>query len=185
MAIEHDEKAVCYRQQIEPGLSKPELLLKFWSERYMFLGYMRRFIPDEDARRDIFQEACVRFLASSAVFDCVERAAKYFYVIIRSLSIVDATRAGRLNYYAELPEVIFDPQEAWHSRMLIEEVQEAARGLSVRDRQILAAQFSHELPHLRDKCKCLGLPSSTFRYRGDKALCRLRRLLTSKPYPIR
>jgi RNA polymerase sigma factor (sigma-70 family) len=185
VAIKHDARAVCFSRQTEPGLSKPELLLKFWSERYMFLAYMSRFIPDEEARRDIFQEACVRFLASSAVFDCIEKAAKYFYVIIRSLSIEDAKRAGRLSYYAELPEVVFDPQKAWHSRMLIDEVREATRGLSVRDQQVLAAQFSQELPHLRGKCKHLGLPSSTFRYRRNKAVLRLRRVLTVKTYPIR
>jgi RNA polymerase sigma factor (sigma-70 family) len=185
VAIKHDGKAVCYRPQIEPGLSKPELLLKFWSERRMFYGYMRRFIPREDARRDIFQEACVRFLASSAVFDCIEGAAKYFYIIIRSLSMENAKKAGRLSSYAEPPEVIFDPQEAWHRSMLIEEVREAVGSLSDGDRRILAAQFSPDLPSLRDKCKCLGLPSSTFRYQRARAVRKLQRLLTVKTYPIR
>lgn len=185
MATKHRLKGVCCRQQIGPGLSKSELLLTFWNERHMFFGYMRRFALGEDERSDIFQEACVRFLASGAVFHCTEMAAKYLYLTIRSLSIDNAKRAERLSYYAEPPEVIYHPHQACHLRMLIEEVRESAGGLSDGDRQILAAHLSPELPRLRDKCECLRVPSSTFRYRRDKAVRKLKRLVRQKIHRLR
>ena len=48
------------------ALSKSDLVLEFWAYHARFLGRILRMAPMNGCAEDIFQEACVKFLASHA-----------------------------------------------------------------------------------------------------------------------
>src|SRR5688572_16762452 len=143
------------------ALSKSELILQFRKERRIFLGRLRRGVFDSDAREDIFQEACLRFLASKASFHCPQAAAKYLQLILRSLAVDHLKDRARLKFCAHLPESVCEVQAEWHTRMLIDRLRQESQRLSPTDRQLLATLLDPHQTCLRDRCRSMNLPSST------------------------
>jgi RNA polymerase sigma factor (sigma-70 family) len=159
------------------GLSKSGLLLEFCEYRPQFLRRIRQWVFSPETAEDIFQEACLKFLVSPAIFRYPEAGTRYFCQILRSLAIDHAKRMARLEYRAVLPEVVCEPQAAWERGMLLDRVAGALRQLRPADRRLLAAYLNPELGRLRDKCIFLHIPSSTLRYRIHGILDRLRAMV--------
>ena len=122
------------------GLSKPELVLEFWAFRSRFLGYIRQRVSNGCAE-DIFQEACVKFLASEAVFVYPQAGTRYFCRILRSLIADHFERAWRLEYRENVPEPSWDPWPEEEERQLTERVCEVFGRLPSKDQRSLAAHF--------------------------------------------
>ena len=161
-------------------LSKNALINLFWSQRRGFLGYTNRFTRDHQKIEDIFQEACLRFLASKAIFYRREAAAKYIYKTIRSL-IIDAYRKDRKLVFSDcLPEMIHEPEAQWQDRMVVGRVLKALQSLSPHERQLVAVHLSSDLPDLGRKSRFLNLPPSTYRYQVQRAFRCIRKLMNRK-----
>jgi DNA-directed RNA polymerase specialized sigma24 family protein len=103
-------------------LSKPELLLEFWSYRRFFLMRIHRFISSHDTAEDIFQDACIRFLDSPAVFHHPQKGNRYFCRILHSLIVEHIARQKRVQYRETLPEICCDPRAQWNTKLLLDEV---------------------------------------------------------------
>ena len=159
------------------GLSKSGLLLQFWSYRQCFLGRIRRRIFNPETAEDIFQEACLKFMTSPAVFRYPQASTAYFCRILRSLTLDHLEQAARLEYCESLPEIVCDPQAEWERGMLLNRVTEAVRHLPAGDQRLLAVYLNPEFGTLRDKCEIMRLPSSTMRYRLRGILCKLRAMI--------
>ena len=126
---------------VDTGLSKSELVLEFWAFRHRFLGYIRQRVSNGCAE-DIFQEACLKFLASEAMFVYPQAGTRYFCRILRSLIADHFERAWRLEYRESVPEPSWDPWPEEEERQLTERVCEAFGRLPSKDRRSLAAYFS-------------------------------------------
>ena len=124
------------------GLSKPELVLEFWAFRPRFLARIRQRVWSNACAEDIFQEACLKFLASEAVFVYPQAGTRYFCRILRSLIADHFERAWRLEYRENVPEPSWDPWPEEEERQLTERVCEAFGRLASKDQHSLAAYFS-------------------------------------------
>lgn len=162
------------------GLPKSDLLLQFWAYRRYFLWRIQRRIFCPETAEDIFQEACIRFMTSGAVFPHPQHATRYFCRVIQSLIVEHAKRAIRLEYRAVLPELCCDPEAEWDQSMLLKSVNDAVEHLSTKDQHLLEVYLDPELGRLRDKCKILGLPNSTMRYRYQRITGKLRGMIEEK-----
>ena len=156
---------------VDTGLSKPELVLEFWAFRSRFLGRIRRRVSNGCAE-DIFQEACLRFLASEAVFVYPQAGTRYFCRILRSLITDHFERACRLEYRESVPEPSWDPWPEQEQRRLAELVCEASRRLPAKDRRSLAAYFSPDA-HGHEPKRSRG----TVRRRAHIAVRKLRAMM--------
>ena len=126
---------------VDTGLSKSELVLEFWAFRHRFLGRIRRRVSNGCAE-DIFQDACVRFLASNAVFVYPQHGTRYFLKILRSLIADHFERGRRLEYRESVPEPSWDPWPKQEKQQLAERVWKAFGRLPSKDQHSLAAYFS-------------------------------------------
>ena len=126
---------------VDRGLSKPELVLEFWAFRSRFLGYIRQRVSNGCAE-DMFQEACVKFLASEAVFVYPQAGTRYFCRILRSLIADHFDRGRRLEYRENVPEPSWDPWPEEEEQQLTERVCEVFGRLSAKDRRSLATYFN-------------------------------------------
>jgi RNA polymerase sigma factor (sigma-70 family) len=158
------------------GLSKIGLLSEFWNFRRCFLWRIRRLIRNPAAAEDIFQEACLRFLSSPAVFKHPEAGTRYFCVTLRSLTMQHFKRARRLEYREELPELICDPQAVWDRNILLDRISQAIARLPAKDRDLLDMFFEPSLT-LEDKCEALQLPNSTMRYQAKRTIAKVRKMV--------
>ncbi len=156
------------------------MLAQFWSERPQIFGFVRRYVYSREEREDIFQEACLRFLASQAAFGSMQAAAKYFYKTIRTLIVSHIRQAVRLEFPGTLTEVSYDPHSECENQMLIDRVCEEVANLPHGDRSVFAAQLDADLPSLKDKAETLNLSVRAFRYRRTVTIGKLQRVLREK-----
>ncbi len=159
------------------GLPKSDLLLQFWTYRRFFLWRIQRRIFCPETAEDIFQEACIRFVTSRAVFPHPKPATRYFCRAIDSLTLEHLKWAARLDYRAVLPELCCEPEAEWENGMLLKSVTDAVGNLTTREQQLLSVYLTPEFGRLRDKCRVLGLPYSTMRYQYGRLLSRLRTMI--------
>ena len=156
------------------GLSKSDLILQIWAYRPWYMGRIRRWIFNQETAEDIFQDACLKFMSSGAVFVMPQAGTRYFCRILQNLIFEHAKRAARLEYRESLPELVCDPQGGWERDMLLDQVAEAVRHLPADDQRLLTVYLNPECGRLKDKCKILGLPNSTMRYQFKGILGKLR-----------
>lgn len=155
------------------GLPKSELLLEFWSYRLFFLMRIHRFISSHDTAEDIFQEACIRFLDSHAVFQYPQASAKYFSRILHSLIMDHLKRQNRLEYRDDLPEICCDPQSEWNTRLLLDEVHAFVRRLPQKDGEFILARFANRRADLPAEFKRQYPTKSILRYKTAQVISRL------------
>jgi RNA polymerase sigma factor (sigma-70 family) len=158
------------------GLSKIGLLNDFLKFRPYFFGQIHRMISDHGTAEDIFQEACLRFLSSVAVFKYPQAGTKYFCLIIRSLALQHLHSGRWIEYRSQLPDAICEPQDAWERNMLLDSVSQAVSSLPDKDQDLLDIFFRPGLT-LEDKCKALHLPNSTMRHRAGKTIAKIRKMV--------
>jgi RNA polymerase sigma factor (sigma-70 family) len=158
------------------GLSKTDLLNDFLKFRPYFFGQIHKMISDHDTAEDIFQEACLKFLGSAAVFKYPQAGTKYFSLIIRSLALQHLQSGHRLEYRSSLPEAICEPEREWDRRILLDRVSEVIGRLPAKDQHLLDMYFTTNL-RLQDKCKALHLPNSTMRHRAGKTIVKIRKMV--------
>lgn len=159
------------------GLSKSTLLLEFWEHRRQFLRRIRRWIFSPEAAEDVFQEACLKFMTSPAVFRYPAAGTSYFCHILQNLIFEHAKRGARLEYREILPETICDPQDEWHHEMLLHRIQETVCRLPRRDQRLLAAYLNADHGGLKEVCRAFHLPGSTMRYRMSGIFRKLRMMI--------
>jgi RNA polymerase sigma factor (sigma-70 family) len=160
------------------ALSKIDLLQEILPYRRYFLKRINRIILDRDFVEDIFQEACLKFLDSPAIFVHPRAAVKYFFLIVRSLAL-QHMRVGRwLHFCPNLPVVVHDPRTTWEADILQDCVSQAISSLPEKDQDLLAMLFRPGLT-LEQKCQALHLPNSTMRYRAGKAIAKVREMVTT------
>lgn len=158
----------------DAGLSKSDLLLEFWKYHRQFLGRIRKRIFSADTAEDIFQEACIKFMTSGAVFPHPQAGTNYFCRILQNLIIEHIKRLARLEYRESLPEMISDPQTGYERNMLLQSVYEAVRQLPADDQRLLAHYLNADYGDLKELRQELHLPGSTMRYRMSRIFRRLR-----------
>ncbi|MDA2938738.1 hypothetical protein MYX75_10815 [Acidobacteria bacterium AH-259-A15] len=164
------------------GLCKSKLLLEFWTARPTFLGYIRRRSVNPENAEDIFQEACLKFLASEAVFDYPCAAKAYFYRIIHSLITDQRRRARRRKFVTPSTGPLSDPRCDWDNVLLMEQVSEIIQQyLSPRDQHFLSVYLDPDLVRLKDKCHMLNLSYGTGRYHFKRIAAELQRVMREKP----
>ncbi|MDA2925666.1 sigma-70 family RNA polymerase sigma factor [Acidobacteria bacterium AH-259-G07] len=161
-------------------LSKSALVTEFWNGRKKFFGYIRRYIYDREEEQDIFQHACLKFLAAEALFDHPRVAESYFYHTLRTLSIDHIRKARRLIFPETLPDIPYNPQPDWDRRILMERVYKVSEQLSPKDRQVLEIYLDPDLRRLKDKCKAMNRSPGTVRYHIKKLVNHLRKNLQEK-----
>ena len=154
------------------GLSKPELVLEFWAFRPRFLARIRQRVWSNACAEDIFQEACLKFLASEAVFVYPQAGTRYFCRVLRSLIADHFDRGRRLEYRESVPEPSWDPWPEQEQRRLAELVCEASRRLPAKDRRSLAAYFSPD-----DAAQAPGHSRGNVRHRARVAVRKLRAMV--------
>jgi RNA polymerase sigma factor (sigma-70 family) len=159
---------------IGAGLSKSNLLLEFWEYRSQFLGRIRRWVFSPETAEDIFQEACVRFITSRAVFQYPEASTKYFCRILQNLIFEQRKRSARLEFQDKLPEMVCDPQDEWNREIILDQIHEAMPRLTDRDQRLLADYLNAGQGDLKDVCRAHNLPGSTMRHRMSRIFHRLR-----------
>ena len=155
------------------GVPKSELLLQFWAFRRQYLARIRYSVFSQTAAEDIFQEACLKLLASNAVFIYPQKATRYFCRILHSLIMEHRKRAWRLEYRETLPDVSCNPWPEHAERQLAERVCESSLQLSPRDQGLLATFLSAS--------GTVTVPRSTMRYRVGKVIKKLRVMNGEKP----
>ncbi len=155
------------------AMSKDELVGRFWAERRSILGHVWHLLPSGDRGEDIFQEACLKFLKAPATFNSIRQAAGYFHKTIRSIAVDDLKRESRFVDCQTPPELVCEPEPEYGRQMIIQRLRQAAAKLPRRDRVLLAIYMSES----RQLCRILNMPTSTYRYRVNQAVARLRRLL--------
>jgi RNA polymerase sigma factor (sigma-70 family) len=165
---------------IGEGLSKSGLLLEFCERRRQFLGRIRRRIYDLEIAEDIFQEACIKFMTSQAVFRYPQAGTNYFCRILENLIIEHIKRSGRLEYREHLPELVCEPEFEWDREMIMRSVHEAVGQLPADDQRLLAVYLDPGSGRLRDKCKILGLPNSTMRFQFHRIIGKLHGMVTDR-----
>ena len=153
------------------GLSKSELVLEFWAFRHRFLGRIRRRVSNGCAE-DIFQDACVRFLASEAVFVYPQAGTRYFCRILRSLIADHFERGRRLEYRKHVPEESWDPWPKQEENQMIERVCEVFGRLPAKDRRSLAAYFGPDAA-----AQTPGHSRGNMRHRARNAVRKLRAMV--------
>jgi RNA polymerase sigma factor (sigma-70 family) len=158
------------------GLSKTNLLNEFCDYRRFFLMRIHRMISNHDTAEDIFQEACLRFLLSPAVFEYSQAGIKYFCLILRSLALGQMRKRRWIEYRSNLPEVVCEPESDWERGVLLDRISKAVVGLPANDRQLLSMYFTPDL-RLQDKSKALNLPNSTMRYRAERAIAKVKKIV--------
>lgn len=161
----------------DTGLSKSDLLLEFWKYHRQFLGRIRKRIFSADTAEDIFQEACVKFMTSGAVFPHPQTATSYFCRVLHSLIAEHIKRAARLEYRESLPEMICDPQVEWNRGLLLHRVREAVRQLPADDQRLLANYLNADYGDLKELRQVFRLPGSTMRYRISRIFRKLRTMI--------
>jgi RNA polymerase sigma factor (sigma-70 family) len=161
----------------DEGLSKTDLLKDFLKFRPYFMGRIHHMISDQDTAEDIFQEACLKFLGSAAVFKYPQAGTKYFSLIVRSLALQHLQRSRRLEYRSQLPDMICEPQDAWERDMLLDCISQAVSILPTKDQDLLSMFFRPGLT-LKDKSKALHLPNSTMRHRAGRTIAKIRKMVT-------
>jgi DNA-directed RNA polymerase specialized sigma24 family protein len=154
------------------GLSKSDLVLEFWAFRQMFLSRIRYLGPKDGCAEDIFQEACVRFLASRAVFVHPGAATRYFCRTLRSLVADHFKHQARIQYLEDLPELMCNPWQTYCLQENAASVWKAAKRLPVRDRQLLHVYINRHAHKLFRQ-----IPRSTLGYRTTKVRRKLRRMI--------
>ncbi len=162
------------------GLSKIGLLHEFWKFRRFFLWRIHRLISNPDIAEDIFQEACLKFLGSAAIFEYPQAGTKYFCVTLKSLALQHLSKGRWLEYRSSLPEAICEPEREWERDILLDRVSEAIAKLPTKDQQLLDMYFTPNL-RLQDKCKALHLPNSTMRHRAGKTIAKIRKMVAKGP----
>lgn len=157
-------------------IPKEELIARFWRERAAILGHIWNLVHRWEASEDIFQQACLKFLASPATFTCFLTAAKYFHKTILSLVIDKQQRDSRFVDSDQLPELVCEPEPEWQRQLTAQKVQEAMGLLSSRDQQLLTVYL---LPgfDMKEASSLLDMPARTYRYQLRKAFSRLRKSL--------
>ncbi len=158
------------------GLSKTELLLELWTYRSRFLRYVQSRICGLECAEDIFQEACLKFLASKAVFFYPQAGTRYFCRILRSLVADRMKQALRLQYRESLPEIPYDPWTEYEQLELVAVVRENCQRLPARDQNLLAAYLT-----AGDGDGMHKLPRGTMRHRISRVLVKLRRMAGEPP----
>jgi RNA polymerase sigma factor (sigma-70 family) len=158
------------------GLSKISLLQEFWKFHRFFLWRIHRLISNPDTAEDIFQDACIKFLSSSAVFEFPQAGTKYFTLILRSLAMQRLKSDHRIEYRSRLPEVLCEPQGTWERGILLDRVSQAVETLPARDQILLDTYFRPGLT-LDGKCKALDLPNSTMRFQAKRTIAKVRKML--------
>lgn len=138
-------------------LSKRALLRRFAAEEGIFLGYLARTVRESESRRDVFQDACLKFLSAPAVFHAWEPALKYFYRALRSVAFDNERRNRRMRYVAELPEMICEPLTEWHLRLDLERLMAAAALLPPLERAVVSPAASRKFGSLREESRALNL----------------------------
>ena len=156
---------------IGSGLSKSELVIEFWAFRSRFLARIRRR-TSHGCAEDIFQDACVRFLASNAVFVHPQHGTRYFLEILRSLIADHFERAWRLEYRENVPEPSWNPWPEEEERQLTERVCEAFGRLPARERRAIAAYFNPDAA-----ASGPGLSRGNMRHRARNAVRKLRAMV--------
>jgi RNA polymerase sigma factor (sigma-70 family) len=141
------------------------------------MGRIRRWIFNQETAEDIFQEACLKFMSSGAVFVMPQAGTMYFCRILQNLIFEHAKRSARLEYRENLPEMVCDPQGGWERDMLLDQVAEAVRHLPADDQRLLADYLNAGHGSLKEIGKALHLPSSTMRYRRSRIIRRLRAMV--------
>ena len=159
---------------VDTSLSKSQLLLEFWVFRPRFLARIRRQVSNACAE-DIFQDACVRFLSSNAVFVHPQHGTRYFCRILRSLIADHFERGARLQYRESVPEESWDPWPEEEERQLTERVRDASRRLPAKDRRSLAAYFGPDAAGNGP-----GLSRGNMRHRARGAVRKLRAMVGEK-----
>jgi RNA polymerase sigma factor (sigma-70 family) len=161
------------------GLSKSGLLQEFWKFRRFFLWRIHRLISNPDTAEDIFQEACLKFLTSAAVFKHLQAGNKYFSLILRSLALQHLKSGRRIEYRLQLPEIVCEPQDSWEYNILLAQVSDAVATLPAKDQTLLNTYFRPGLT-LDDKCKVLHLPNSTMRFQAKRTIAKVRKMVTEE-----
>lgn len=156
------------------GLSKIGLLQEFWKFRRWFLFRIRRLTSNPDSAEDVFQEACLRFLSTQAVFSYPQAGTKYFGKILRSVALQQLKRRNRLEYRENLPEIVCESQEDWDWNEALCRLEHAIAALPQKEQRLLSVFFRPGLT-LEDRCKVLRLPNSTMRYRANRTISNLRK----------
>jgi RNA polymerase sigma factor (sigma-70 family) len=141
------------------------------------MGRIRRWIFSPETADDIFQEACVKFMASGAVFKHPQACTKYFCRILRNLIFEQGKRAARLQYGENLPEMVCDPQEEWNRKMILDRVQKAVRQLPDRDQHLLQEYLNADYGDVKSLGRALRIPGSTMRYRVSRIFRELRAIV--------
>jgi RNA polymerase sigma factor (sigma-70 family) len=159
------------------GLSKSELVLQIWAYRPWYMGRIRRRIFSQETAEDIFQEACVKFMTSEAVFQRPQAGTKYFCRILQNLIFEQGRGAARLQYRESLPEMICDPQDEWNRGMLLRRVYNAVQQLPDRDQRLLEEYLDADYGDMKELCRALRIPGSTMRYRISRIFRELRAMV--------
>ena len=161
------------------AVSKGDLVGQFYAQRRAFIGYAYRFTANWDAAEDVFQEACLKFLGMPASFPSFPFAAKYLYKTLFCIAVTRQKKQSRLIYSKRVPEMVCEPEPEWQKQIMIDRLCKVTARLSPRERQLLDI---HTLPGygVREKSKMMLLPLSTYRYRVDRVISKLRKLLMEK-----
>jgi RNA polymerase sigma factor (sigma-70 family) len=159
------------------GLSKSDLVVQIWAYRPWYMGRIRRWIFNQETAEDIFQEACLKFIASEAVFLHPQAGTRYFCRILQNLIFEQGKRVARLQYRKTLPERVCDPQEEWNREMLLNRVYEAVRQLPANEQRLLDDYINSGYGDLKELRQVFHLPGSTMRYRISRIFRRLRTMI--------
>jgi RNA polymerase sigma factor (sigma-70 family) len=155
------------------GLSKSGLLEEFWKFRRLFLFRIRRLTPNPDTAEDIFQEACLKF---PSVFLHPQAGTKYFGKILRTVALQQLKKRRRLEYRENLPEIVCESQRDWERNDMLHLVEHAIADLPKREQRLLSVFFKPGLT-LEDRCRVLRVPNSTMRYRANRTIANLRKIV--------
>ena len=154
------------------GVSKSDLVLQFWTYRRQFLARIHKSVFNTTAAEDIFQEACLKLLASKAVFPCPQAGTRYFCKILDSLIAEHHNRNMLLQYREHLPEVPWDPWESHARQKLAARVCENLALLPTKEQGLLKYHVG-----LKSAGRGRKMPPSTRHYRLGKVLRKLRTMM--------
>jgi DNA-directed RNA polymerase specialized sigma24 family protein len=114
------------------------------------------------------------------VFLIPQAATKYFCRIIRSLIVNQIREMSRLEYRADLPEAVCEPQAELEKYILSDQIWEIAQRLPLKDRRLLDLYFDSDGSSFGEQCKALDISPSAARYRIGKIIAKLRIMTNGK-----
>ncbi len=146
--------------------------------------FLYRYTRDQEAAKDLTQEAFVRFWQARDRINGDLAPKLYLFRIARNLAVENACRQKRTKRESDLPENLlvrlsYDPSDAYERSLAADKIQESLSLLPERCRAVFVLSRYHDLSY-QEIARSLDISIQTVKNQMNKALSILRKCLAEE-----